>query len=334
MALGRSLLRPTAFLNCAFFRPNRKGWTIGTTTMNKIAKEGVLLLSLFLIAAMVQFFAQSLPMALCFYFLPTLYSAYYFGRRHATLTAFACVFLVVLLDFLNNLMPGHRVLSLPGERLFNFAIWAGVLAVVGYVMGTLYERKQAMTADIRESFSGLLLILQHVMANEKLGAGENQRIVQVATKMAEAMGLGSERVELLRSAVLLRDLSKLGISNDILYKAANMSRDEVVASFRKPRKADARTQAAGNSLRRVIPIIVAQQIVQDQGARSVNVPIEAHILAVADAYQKLIGGEGGRAMSPYQAEQQILAGAGQKFHKGVVDAFAKAMGERTQGAGA
>src|ERR1022692_1487073 len=101
-------------------------------TISKIAKESILLLSLFLIAALVQFYAESLPMALCFYFLPTLYSAYYFGRRHATLTAFACVFLVVLMDFLNNLMPGHRVLSVPGERLFNFAIWAGVLAVVGY----------------------------------------------------------------------------------------------------------------------------------------------------------------------------------------------------------
>ena len=302
--------------------------------MSKIAKESILLLSLFLIAATVQFFAQSLPMALCFYFLPTLYSAYYFGRRHATLTAFACVFLVILLDFLNNMMPGHRVVSLPGERLFNFAIWAGVLAVVGYVMGTLYERKEAMTTDIRESFSGLLLVLQHFMANERFGTGESQRVVEAATRMAEAMSLGSDRIELLRSAVLLRDLSKLGISNDILYKAADMSRDEVVASFRKSRKADARTQAAGNSLRRVIPIIVAQQIVQDQGARSVNVPIEAHILAVADAYQKLISGGNGKALSPDQAEQEILAGAGQRFHAGVVDAFAKAMGERANGVGA
>jgi hypothetical protein len=302
--------------------------------MSKIAKESVLLLSLFLIAALVQFFAQSLPMALCFYFLPTLYSAYHFGRRHATLTAFACVFLVVLLDFLNNLMPAHRVLSLPGERLFNFAIWAGVLVVVGYVMGTLYERKEAMTTDVRESFSGLLLVLQHFMANEKLGVGANQRLVEASTRTAEAMGLGSDRVDLLRSAVLLRDLSKIGITNDILYKAADMSRDEVVASFRKPRQADARTQAVGNSLRRVIPIIVAQQILQEQGARSVNVPIEAHILAVADAYQKLISGEGGKALSPDQAEREILAGSGKRFHSGVVDAFAKAMGERAQGAGA
>jgi len=302
--------------------------------MSKFAKESILLLSLFLIAATVQFYAESLPMALCFYFLPTLYSAYYFGRRHATLTAFACVFLVVLLDFLNNLIPAHSVLTLPGERLFNFAIWAGILAVVGYVMGTLYERKEAMTADIRESFSGLLLVLEHVMANEKLGNGENQRVVQASTRMAEAMGLGSDRVELLRSAVLLRDLSKLGISNDILYKAADMSRDEVVASFRKPRKADARAQAVGNALRRVIPIIVAQQILQDQGARSVNVPIEAHILALADAYQKLISGAAGKSFSPHQAEQEIVAGAGQKFHAGVVEAFTKVVSGQAKGAGA
>jgi hypothetical protein len=134
--------------------------------------------------------------------------------------------------------------------------------------------------------------------------------------------------------VLLRDLSKLGISNDTLYKAADMSRDEVVASFRKPRKADARTQAAGNSLRRVIPIIVAQQIVQEQGARSVNVPIEAHILAVADAYQKLISGANGKVLSPQQAEEEILAGAGQTFHAGVVEALARILNGRAQGAGA
>jgi hypothetical protein len=302
--------------------------------MSKIAKESILLLSLFLIAATVQFFAQSLPMALCFYFLPTLYSAYFFGRRHATLTAFACVFLVVLLDFLNNMMPTHRVLSVPGERLFNFAIWAGILAVVGYVMGTLYERKQGMTNDIRESFSGLLLVLQHFMAKEKVGNDENGHVVEVSTQIANAMDLRQDRIELLKSAVLLRNLSNLGISNDTLYKAADMSREEVVAGFRKPHKVDWRTEAAGNSLRRVIPIIVAQQIVHDQGARSVNVPIEAHILAVADEYQRLTNGGDGHAMSPQEAEREIAAGAGQKFHVGVVEAFKKTLHAQAKTAGA
>ena len=105
--------------------------------MSKVNKELVLLLSLFLIAATLQYFAESLPMALCFYFLPAVYSAYHFGRRHATLTAFACVFLVILLNFLGSMMPAHRTLALPQERLFNFAIWAGILAVTSYAMGTL-----------------------------------------------------------------------------------------------------------------------------------------------------------------------------------------------------
>lgn len=302
--------------------------------MSKIVKETILLVSLLLIAALVQFYAQSLPMALCFYFLPTLYSAYHFGRRHATLTAFACVFLVVLLDFITRLLPAHPVLTLPGERLFNFAIWAGILVVVGYGMGTLYERKQAMTADIRESFSGLLLAMQHFMGCDKLASAENQRVALAASQMGEVMGLGSDRLELMRSAVMLRDMSKLGITNDILYKAADMSREEAVASFRKQQKSDSRAQAAGNSLRRVIPIMIAQQIVQEQGARSVNVPLEAHILAVADAYQTLINGSGGKALSPRQAEEQIVADAGQKFHTGVVEALIKIMDSKARGAGA
>jgi hypothetical protein len=286
------------------------------------------------IAGLLQFFAQSLPMALCFYFLPTLYSAYFFGRRHATLTAFACVFLVVLLDFLNGLMPTHRLVVLPQERIFNFAIWAGVLTVTGYAMGTLYERAQGMTADMRESFSSLLLVLQHVIANEKQSNKETQRIVDAAVKIAEAMGLSSDRIELLRSAVLLRDLSELGISNDTLYKAADVTHAEVVASLRKNRKPNPRANAVGNAVRQVLPIIVAEQILQDQGARSVNVPIESHILAVADAYQKLTSNAYGKALSPKQAEEQIIAGAGDKFHKGVVDAFVQAFGDRALGAGA
>ncbi|MBI3474168.1 MAG: hypothetical protein HY010_00410 [Acidobacteria bacterium] len=302
--------------------------------MSKVTKELVLLLSLFLIAATLQFFADSLPMVLCFYFLPAIYSAYFFGRRHATLTAFACVFVVVLLNFVNNMMPAHRTLVLPGERLFNFAIWAGMLAVTSYVMGTLYERKQAMTNDIRESFSGLLVVLQHFLENERFTQGENQRVLDIVTRMANVMGMGSDRIDMLRSAILLRDLSSLGISHDMLYKAADVTRQEIVASFRKNRKADPRAHAMGGSLRRVIPIIVAEQILEEQGARAVNVPIEAHILAVADMYLRLTSAKDGKAMTSDEAQGMIAAASGEKFQSGVVDAFAKVCNEGVRAVGA
>jgi uncharacterized membrane protein len=302
--------------------------------MNKIAKELVLLLSLFLIAATLQYFAESLPMVLCFYFLPTLYSAYHFGRRHATLTAFASVFVVVLLNFVNSIMPAHATLVLPGERLFNFAIWAGMLAVTSYVMGTLYERKQSMTNDIRESFSGLLVVLQHFLENERYTQGDNKRVMDLVTSMAHVMGMGSDRVELLRSAILLRSLSVLGISHDMLYKAADISRSEIVASFRKNRRIDPRAQAMGGALRRVIPIIVAEQILEEQGARAVNVPIEAHILAVADMFLRLTSGSDGKAMTTDEAEGMIAAASGEKFQAGVVDAFVKVRNQGAQAFGA
>lgn len=300
--------------------------------MSKVWKELLLLLSLLVIAAALQFFAGSLRMALCFYFLPTLFSAYYFGRRHATLTAFACVFLVVLMNFVNNMLPGHRVLVLPYENLFDLVVWAGMLVVTSYAMGTLHERTQAMTNDVRESFGSLLVVIQHFLASEKFSQSDSFRVSVFATKIADEMDLGSERTEALRSAALLRDLSRLGISNDILYKAANVSRDEIVASFRKGRKIDPRAQNMGGSLRRVIPIIAAQQILSQEGARAINVPMEAHILAVADAYQKLTTGP--QALSPEQAEEKIMAGSGEKYHTGVVDAFVRAFTDRARGASA
>jgi hypothetical protein len=303
--------------------------------MSKTTKELLLLLSLVAIAGALQFFAESLPMALCFYFLPALYSAYHFGRRHATLTAVACIFLVVLLSFLATLAPAHRTLVLPQERLFNFAIWAGTLAVTSYGMGTLYERKEAMTNDIRDSFSGMLVVLQHLVENEKYSQGENQRVLHLAIRIADKMGLGSDRTDLLRSAILLREVSKLGITNDMLYKAADVTREEVVASFRTRRDSDQRAQAMGSSLRRVIPIVVAEQIVNEQGARAVNIPVEAHILAVADTYQKLTSPDPqGHRLSPQQAEEEIISGAGKRFHSGVIEAFKKSFDERAQGASA
>ena len=68
----------------------------GHTPMTKVRNELYLLLSLVLIAALLNFLVSSQRVVLCFFFLPTLYSADHFGRRHATLTAFASVAMVGL----------------------------------------------------------------------------------------------------------------------------------------------------------------------------------------------------------------------------------------------
>ena len=91
--------------------------------MRRINPELWLVLFLVVIAAALNFLVASQRMALVFYFLPTLYSAYHFGRRHATLTAVASVVLVVLLAYTNPAIFTRRV-ELPFDaHWFDLTLW-------------------------------------------------------------------------------------------------------------------------------------------------------------------------------------------------------------------
>jgi len=137
--------------------------------LRKITKELFLLLFLVLIAAMIHFLVASQRMALVFYFLPTLYSAYYFGRRHATMTACASVALVVGLTILNpGMFSHHRELVLPIDtRWIDLTIWGGVLVIAAYAMGTLYKRNQKSLVEMKDGYDGMLAVLQQFLTNQK-----------------------------------------------------------------------------------------------------------------------------------------------------------------------
>ncbi len=64
--------------------------------LKQVNGELWLLLSLFLIAMLLNYMVSMHRVVLGFYVLPTIFSAYFYGRRHATLTAVASLCLVVL----------------------------------------------------------------------------------------------------------------------------------------------------------------------------------------------------------------------------------------------
>src|SRR5512133_704707 len=67
----------------------------------EVNKELWLVFSMFLIAAVLNFAVDSNRIVLGLYTLPTLFAAYNYGRRHATLTASASALLVGLLAVYN-----------------------------------------------------------------------------------------------------------------------------------------------------------------------------------------------------------------------------------------
>src|SRR5262245_55859115 len=110
--------------------------------LEEVNKELWLLLSLFSICLMLNLVVDGQRMVLSFYTLPTLGSAYLYGRRHATLTAFGSVLLVCLMTWYNPvLFAAEAPVTIPVTQWLDITVWGGVLIVTGYSMGTLYEHK-------------------------------------------------------------------------------------------------------------------------------------------------------------------------------------------------
>ena len=286
-----------------------------------------------MIAAMIHFLAAS-QAVLVFFFLPTLYSAYHFGRRHATLTACASVCLVILLAYVNPAMVSRRTDSVPLDNLwFDITVWGGVLVVTAYAMGTLYERNQKSLKELKDGYDGMLVILQQFLCNQKNSEADSFRISVCATKIADALGLDPESSEDLRTAALLRDVNEIGISNEILYKAANLSQEELEKGMRKGDSACATTaQLLGGSLRRAIPILVAAQQLRVTGASPTDSMVEVQILNLAEKFDAQVNGSGAGRTTSSQAVEKITKESSSDYDSMIVDAFAKAFGQKAQAA--
>jgi len=302
--------------------------------MSKVRKELWLLLSLVVIAALLNFLVSSQRVVLCFFFLPTLYSAYHFGRRHATLTASASVAMVVLLTVMNPVLFNRRVATVGENPWFDLAAWGGILIVSGYAMGTLYERNQKALLEVQQSYDGMMVILQHFLSNEKYSTAHSYRVSLYVQKIGEQLGLDAASIEDVRIAALLQNVKELGISNDVLYKVANLSQEDIANSMKKSgRPANKAKQLAG-TMQRAIPILMHEQDLVKSGSSTLDAALEVQVLALADAYESLISTTGARKMSPAQAEEVIVKSSGKRYDSMVVDAFVKAFGQQAQGAGA
>jgi hypothetical protein len=297
--------------------------------MRRVNPELWLLLFLVAIAAMLNFLVASQPMTLMFYFLPTLYSAYRFGRRHATLTAIASVVLVVLLTYVNPTAL-VRPVNLPiDSRWFDLTIWGGILVVSSYAMGTLYERNEKNLHEVRNGYEGILVILRQFLNNQTYSESRPFRISVYATQIAKALGLDAESTEDLRTATLLQNLNEVGITNEVLYKAADLTHEEVESGMRKRGKATVQTM--GGSLKRAIPILVAGQQLVKSGRPAADSPVEVQILVLAENYELLVNGPG-RRLSPEEAQETIIKNSADKYDSMIVDAFRKAFGRQAKAA--
>ena len=293
-------------------------------------KELWLFLMMFGIAAVFNFAIASDRIMLGFYVLPTVLSAYFFGRRHATLTALGSTLLVILIVHWNPLLlreqgPGKLV----DDKWYDIAIWGGTLMVTAYAMGTLYERKEARVRELRATYHGVLVILQQFISRDEYTEHHSYRVAIYASKIAEYLGLDTERIEDIRAAGILHDIGKMEISRELLHRAARLTDSERQQVMEHVDRGARVISPVGGSLHRIIPIVLAHHEKFDgtglHSARAHEIPLEARIIAVADVYDALVSDRPYRkAMSPLEAKEIITKGSGTDFDPVVVKAFLKA----------
>ncbi len=303
-------------------------WKRGLQGLSDVNRELWLLLSLFAVAALLNTLLDSHRMLLGLYTLPTLFSAYVFGRRHATMTALGSVLLVVLITYFNPTLFGTHHSSLPiSEKWFEIAVWGGILLINAYAMGTLYEHKERHVRELRSTYQGILMILSQFISKDKYTQNHSFRVSVYATRIAAQMGFSSEEIEDVRAAALLHDLGKLEVSRDILYKAASLTAEEFDHVKKHVDYGVQMLEPVGGPLSRVIPIILAHHDKFDgKGYRPTQgeeIPLAARILSVADAYDAMTSDRPYRkATSTFEAKETVLRQAGTDFDPRVVDAFA------------
>ncbi len=286
-----------------------------------------LVLSLLIISAIFNAGIAPHHLVLGLYMFPTLFAAHYGGRRYALFTAGATLVFVTLMTHLKPSLFAPAVGSVGTKT--DALIWAGMLLLTGYVLGTLAEQRKRYLRELRQTYHGVLLILSQFVSKDAYTQNHSYRVSVYATAIASCLGLTDDEIEDIRAAALLHDIGKLEVSRELLYKAARLSDQEYRDIMQHVDRGAAMLSPVGGSLRRVIPIVLAHHDKYDgTGPHHVageNIPVGARIIAIADVYDALISDRPYRkAMAPFEARDVILKGAGVDFDPQIVRAFVTA----------
>ncbi|MEA2143816.1 MAG: hypothetical protein QOI64_2246 [Solirubrobacteraceae bacterium] len=156
-------------------------------------------------------------------------------------------------------------------------------------------------------------------------AAHSQTVGRYAEATARALGLSDERCERVRYAGMVHDVGKIGVPDAILCKPGALTPDEE-AEMRKHPEIGARI-LAGSDLSDISAWVVAHHERPDgagypHGLCRDAIPVEAQILAVADAYEAMTNDRPFRsAMAPVSAQNELIRGVGRQFDSAVVHAF-------------
>jgi diguanylate cyclase (GGDEF)-like protein len=176
-----------------------------------------------------------------------------------------------------------------------------------------------------ERLAAVMLLAETLDLRDAGTADHSRTVGEFAAATAAALGLEPERVERLRAAGVLHDLGKLAVRDATLHKPGKLD-DEEWREIRRHPEVGAQVLAHAG-LGDIAAWVRGHHERLDgrgypDGLSGDAIPLEARILAVADAYEAMIADRPYRAgMAAAEAREELERCAGTQFDADVVRAF-------------
>ncbi len=197
----------------------------------------------------------------------------------------------------------------------------------GPALGDGQRQRGGQPRDIAaERFLAVVLDLAETVDLRFSGSARHSETVgRYAAMMAQELGLLGERIERVRLAGMLHDVGKIGVPDSILNKPGKLTDEELQIIKRHPELGAQILEHP--SLTDIRTWVGAHHERPDghgypHGLSGDSLPLEARILAVADAYEAMTSDRPYRpSIGPIAARAELERCAGTQFDQHVVDAM-------------
>jgi putative nucleotidyltransferase with HDIG domain len=208
------------------------------------------------------------------------------------------------------------------------------LSQYSWVFATLtrsqHEIERLVEKSNRDFVEFVQLIAKTLDAKDKYTAGHSLRVMDYAVKIAHALQLPANEIDLLKQACLLHDIGKISIPDGILNKKKKLTPKERKYILKHP-VVGKKILSTVSEFKEILDIIYTHHERVDgrgypDGRMKDDIPFLARILAVADSYDAM------RSERPYrparnkdQAIEELILAKGSQLDAEVVDIFIKAI---------